>query len=178
MKTIFKTQAKSLLLAGAALAAFSTGAFAQSQETDIAPEFTEPTIEFAAAAEIAANNADGAIVDMSLEYPDENPVYVATLEGDLSFSALMIDAVTGEVLASHVSKAISEEYLDLMFEGMEDEEMLLEAMLDEHALEFLGEMTDAYFEEEGEFEDEGDFDHVDDDHVEAEDEVVNEQASQ
>lgn len=98
----------------------------ESQDVDAAEadnaEVVEPTVNFSAAVATAEAKAQGKLVSLELEYFEDAPFYAAVLVGETSVSMLLIDAVSGEVLASNVTEAANEEVLALLLEDDDYEE--------------------------------------------------------
>lgn len=89
-----------LIIATTAIALSAGAAFAEDAIDEVL-ELPKPEIAFVDAANTAAGAAAGDLVGMELDYINEDdPVYVADLEADTSFSRLMIDGDTGEVLVT------------------------------------------------------------------------------
>lgn len=125
---------KSLPIAALVMSLAATPLLAQetAEASAEAPETMElitPSIDFATAVATANQNAEGNIVSMELEYFEDKPMYAVALEGETSFSMLLIDAVSGNVVASNVMKADSAETLELLFADEDfDEDEYLEFM--------------------------------------------------
>lgn len=125
---------KSLPIAALVMTLAATPLLAQ-ETAEASAEATEtmdliaPSVDFATAVATANQNAEGNIVSMELEYFEDKPMYAVALEGETSFSMLLIDAVSGNVVASNVMKADSAETLELLFADEDfDEDDYLEFM--------------------------------------------------
>ena len=109
---------KTLAISAVAMTIAAAPLIAQEAETatqePVEMELLQPSIAFAAAVQTASSSAQGNIVSMELAYADDKPFYTAALETDTSFSMLLIDGITGEVIASNVTQAANEDALSLL----------------------------------------------------------------
>lgn len=124
--TILPAAAIALTLSTAALSA--QDAQATDAQKDIAP-----TINFAQAVELAQSAAEGDLTLLEMDYLDETPTYIAELHNKTSESHLVIDAVTGEILLSNVTKAANEQIL-AEIAAQDAEDTMLDAMAGEFGL--------------------------------------------
>lgn len=130
-----------LIIATAVLALTTGVAFAQDA-TDTMPKLPKPGITLIDAAAIADKAGTGDLVAMELDYvTQKDPVYLADLESDTGFARLMIDGDSGEVLATEIINAKTEDamlaYMENYSSQAEIAEMaaLLE-LIDDDAEEF------------------------------------------
>lgn len=90
-------------------------------------ELSKPEINLLDAAAIADKAAGGDLVAVELEYLSENdPVYLADLEGEKEMARLMIDGNSGDILAMETLTAADEEALEAYLENFSTQAELAE----------------------------------------------------
>lgn len=98
MKILTTTALILSLGAGAALA----------EETAMA----DPTVSFADALKIVEGASTGHVVAMELDAAFDGPAYIAEIEGEQAQTTLVVDALSGEILAEASVKVARPELLD------------------------------------------------------------------
>lgn len=124
----------------AAIALTAGTAFAQDTATDMNMDLPEPGVAFTQAVTIADQTGPGTLIALELDYlTDTAPVYVAEKEGDSSYTRLMIDGNSGDVLATESYTAKDAETLDRYMEMFSTPAEIAEGVL--LASELGGELT-------------------------------------
>lgn len=110
--------------------ALTAGAvFAQDATPTDAADFAAPKMSFLEVAGIADAQGNGELIAMELDYDNENdPVYIADIEGETAFTRLMIDGDTGTILATESVNAANEEALVTYLEHFSTQAELAEMM--------------------------------------------------
>ena len=124
--------ARSLTVAAFLAASVSAGAaYAQNDEDVTIQQILDLPIKFAQAMTIATDNAEGQLLELTLDEFEGQPVYLAALAGPASISELMISGEDGSVIGSRVQTAADAETLEMLLDHEEAEMEEVLDMLDE-----------------------------------------------
>lgn len=112
---LMTTTALAIALAAGSVSAQDTDELALT-EAQLA-ELEAPTISFAEAVGIVKKASKGDIIAMELDYPFDGPAYVADIESDTSETMLVVDGMTGEVLADATFEVARPELMEEFMMG-------------------------------------------------------------
>lgn len=106
-----------LMIATTALALMTGAAIAETSDADL-DVMTKPTVAFVDAVGIATSATAGDLIALELDYVSSDaPVYIADLDSETGFARVMIDGLSGDVLASEVINAADADALDAFMEN-------------------------------------------------------------